>query len=329
MANEAIERIVDQQIASGRISKDMRDTYIRDWETGLGDQLLRGSDYTRKTQQLAEERRQFNAAVEKEKEKILQERQRLDQWRERAESELGKMPELTARLAAAEQALKDYKIYEEVNLPPVGNGNPALPKPFQLRQQQQETPSGLTREEAASYIRDLTILQGKANRIGIQHMKLFGEPLEEDLVTHYLTTGEDPEQYWRVKHNVEQRQRELTAKQEEAKEIAMREQIRSELMREFSTDPSRLAGTPSPTFGRQTPLFETYAASRAATHSQNHANDNPAPSADDFVPPEKRPEIQAARDRQASASRMFLENFDALGTPTTQRGQELFKKYGG
>ena len=328
MANEAIERIVDQQIAAGRISREMRDTYIRDWEAGLGDQLLRGSDYTNKTKQLAEERRRFQEAVEAEKQKFQQERQRLDQWRERAEGELGKVPELTARLAAAEQALRDYKIYDEVQLPAIGNGTPTPPaRTFQPRQPQ-EQPAGLTREEAAAYIRDLTILQGKANRIGIQHMRLYNEPLEEDLVTHYLTTGEDPEQYWKVKYGVEQKQRELQAKNEEAKEAAMRERLRGEIMSELSMDPSRITGTPLNTFGRQTPVLEKYAASRATAYSQNHANDNPAPNAEDFIPPEKKPEIQASRERISSASRMYLENFDPVGNPTTQRGQELFRKYG-
>lgn len=329
MANEAIERVVDNLIQQGRISKDLRDTYIRDFETGLGDQLLRGSDYTKKTQQLAQERKQFNDAVEQEKQKILQERQRLEQWRERAEGELGKMPEMTARLAAAEQALRDFKIYDEVNLPPIGNGNPTPPvRQFQPRQLQDQ-PAGLTREEAASYIRDLTILQGKANRIGIQHMKLYGEPLEEDLVTHYLATGEEPEQYWRVKYGVEQRQRELQAKQEEAKEAAMRERLRNELMSELSMDPGRITGTPLQTFGRQTPVFETYAASRATAHSQNHANDNAALGKSDYSHlPENKPEIQASRQRVDSASRMYVENFDPVGNPTTQRGQELFKRYG-
>lgn len=332
MANEAIERLVDQQIAAGRISKDLRDTYIRDWETGLGDQLLRGSDYTKKTQQLAEERRQFNAAVEQEKQKIIHERQRLEQWREGAERELGKVPELTTRLAAAEQALKDYKIYEEVNLPPINNNSVPTPPVRQYQPRQpQDQPAGLTREEAASYIRDLTILQGKANRIGIQHMKLYGEPLDDDLVSHYLTTGEDPEQYWRVKYGVEQRQREIQAKTEEAKEAAMRERLRSELMSELSMDPSKVTGTPLNTFGRQTPVFETYAASRATAHSQNHANDNAAlgnGKTDYSHLPENKPEIQASRDRVNLASRMYVENFDQVGNPTTQRGQELFKKYG-
>lgn len=327
MANEAIERIVDQQIAAGRISRDMREVYIRDFEAGLGDQLLRGSDYTNKTKQLAEERRQFQAAVEAERQKILQERQRLEQWRERAEGELGKMPELTARLAAAEQALKDYKLYEEVNLPPVNPTQPVQPKPFQPRQQQ-EQPMGLTREEAASYIRDLTMLNGKANRIMAQHMKLYGEPLEEDLVSHYLATGEDPEQYWKVKYGVEQRQRELQLKQEEAKEAAMRERLRNELMAEISMNPSMATGAPSPAFGRQSPLLEAYAASRATTHSQNHANDNPAPKADEFIPPEKRSDIEMTRKRIASSSRMFLENFDPFGNPTTQRGKDLSQRYG-
>ena len=329
MANEAIERMVDQMVASGRIPRDLRDTYVRDFESGLGDQLLKGSDYTKKTQQLAQERRQFQEAVEQERQKILQERQRLDQWRERAEGELGKMPELTARLAAAEQALKDYKLYEEVNLPPIGN-SPQQPKQYQPRQpqQHQDQPAGLTREEAANYIRDLTMLNGKANRIGIQHMKLYGEPLEEDLVSHFLTTGQDMDEYWRVKYGVEQKQREIQAKQEEAREAALKEKLRAELQAEYSMNPSLVTGMPAPTFGKQTPVMETYAASRATTHSQNHANDNPAPKADEFVPPEKRSDIEMARRRIGSASRMFVENFDPFGNPTTQRGTDLSKRYG-
>jgi hypothetical protein len=326
MPNEAIERTVDDLIAKGRIPKDMRDTYVRDLENGFGAELLRGADYTKKTQQLANEKRQYEQWVEQERQKVQAERERLSQWQQRAEGELGRMPELTARLAAAEQALRDYKIYEEVNLPPIGAAPAQSRQTFQPQQTQQM--NGLSREEAASYIRDLTILQGKVNKINAQHMRLFGEPLDDDLVTHYLTTGEDPEQHWRVKYAVENRQAEMQTKKREAEYASMKEQMRSELMQEMALDPSRITGTPSPTFGRQTPLMEQYTHSRATAHSQNHANDNPAPKADEYVPPEKRPELQASRDRIASASRMYLDNFDQVGNPTSNRGQELFKKYG-
>jgi hypothetical protein len=249
----------------------------------------------------------------------------LDQWRERAESELNKMPELTTRLAAAEQALRDYKIYDDVNLPPLSNGNPAPPQSRPFNPPQPTQPAGLTRDEAASYIRDLTLLNGKANQIGIRHMKLFGEPLEDDLVTHYLTTGEDMEQHWRIKHGVDQRQRDLQAKQEADREAAMRERIRSELMTELSMDPSRITGVPTSTFGRNTPLFETYAAKSAQHHAQNNADDT---GTGDFIRPEMKPDIAASRDRQAKASRMFSENFDAYGNPTTDKGKQLSHRYG-
>jgi len=48
MANEAIERAVDDMIAKDRISRDLRDEYINHFETNLSSDLLRGSDYTTK-----------------------------------------------------------------------------------------------------------------------------------------------------------------------------------------------------------------------------------------------------------------------------------------
>ena len=80
MANEAIERAVDDMIAKGRISRDLRDEYINHFETNLSSDLLRGSDYTNKTKELAKQRAETEQKLQAEYQKLQQDRQRLEQW---------------------------------------------------------------------------------------------------------------------------------------------------------------------------------------------------------------------------------------------------------
>lgn len=346
MANEAIERIVDQQIAAGRISKDFRDTYIRDWETGLGDQLLRGDDYTNKTKKLADAKREAEAWFQNEKQKMAEDRRKLDSWYSGVKDELDGATRqreeyiaLNARLAAAEQALKDYSIHDQVNLPPINNGgrstppvnpphNPSYVPPAPHQPANPGALPYLTRDEFNSAVTGWMTLQNKMDRIKTEHQRLFNEPLLDDIVTHSLQTGQDPEEYWRVKFAVENRRAEVNAKQREAEEAALEARLREKIMTELAIDPGKVMGSPFQTHkGGLSPNLERFTASRALAHGQNNANDEAAKGNMDFVPPEQKPEIKAAQERIAGANRFYHSNFDLLGNPTSEQGRQLAQKY--
>lgn len=344
MPNQEIERVVDGMIQSGRISRDMRDVYIRDLESGLGDHLLRGSDYTNKTKELANARREAEIHFQNEKQKIQEERLKLEQWYRKVEGELDaanrvreEREALNARLAAAEQALKDYSIYDQVNLPPANNGSRTTP-PVNPPHNPSYTPPNpnanpgslpyLTRDEFNNAVAGWMTLQNKLDKIKAEHQRLFNEPLQDDLITHFQQTGQDPEEHWRVKYAVENRRAEVQAKNREAEEAAMEARLRQKIMSEIAIDPSKMAGNPFQTpKGGLTPHLEQYTASRALTHSQNHSNDEAAKGNMDFIPPEQRPEIQAAQNRISGANKFYFQHFDINGNPTSEQGRQYAQRY--
>lgn len=334
MANESIERAVDDMIQKGRISRDLRDEYIQHFETNLSNDLLRGADYTNKTKELANERRANEQRLQQEYQRLQGERARLEQWQNQVQGELSKLdalPEMAAKLAAYEQALKDYQIYDQVQvptMPKVNNQQNYQPPP---RQESNQVPNGrfMTVETAGAALRDFALLQSKVSRIQNQHQKLFGESLEDDLISHFLDTGEDPEQHWRIKYNVEAKKQQVFETNRLAEMAKLKEEMRLELMKEMALDPSRVIGAPlGRAQGGLTPMLEQYSQSRALTHSQPHANDKAAaPGATEFVPPEKRPELMMSRERVMNATKMFNEHFDVAGNPTTDHGKQLANKY--
>lgn len=331
MANESIERAVDDMIAKGRISRDLRDEYIQHFETNLSSDLLRGSDYTNKTKQLADERRAAEQKLQAEYQKLQSDRARLEQWQNQVQGELGKLdalPEMAAKLAAYEQALKDYQIYDQVHVPQIPKPTaPSYAPPQQ--QQQQQTGRFMTMETAGAALRDFALLQSKVNRVQLEHQRLFGEPLMDDLISHYLDTGEDPEAHWRVKYNVDARKQHIFETNRLAEMAKLKEEMRAELMKELALDPSRVVGAPlGKPQGGLSPMLEQYTQSRALQHSQPHANDKAAaPGATEFVPPEKRPELLMSRERVMNATKMFNEHFDVNGNPTTDKGRQLSTQY--
>lgn len=335
MANRAIEDAVDDLIRKGRIADTLRDEYIRHFESNLQNDLLRGADYTQKTQKLAEERRQSEARFKSEYDKLQDERNRLQQWQGQVQQDLDEygrvvrqMPELTAKVAAYEQMLKDYNVpFDQLVTPTIQT----TPEPRKVPAMTPTTPEPpkdtLSRDEAAAYIRDLTVLNGKAMRINAQHMKLYGEPLEEDLVTQFLTTGQDMEEYWRVKYAVDAKKAELQTRAREAEVAKIREEERAKLLSEITSDPSRVVGNqPFQRVGGLSPVMEKYAGSRALAHSKDAIGETPKQGGDP-VPPEKVPQLAAQRDRIRAASEMYMKNFDATGLPISDEGKRLYRKH--
>jgi len=318
----------------------MRDQYVNllaanpELDQEFSSLFLRGSDYTRKTQQLAEERRDAEAKLRDEWGKFQSEKAKLEQWQGQVQGDLNEynkvikeMPAVKARMAAAEQALRDYQIYDQVSLPSVDVSHDSpTPKPPMQRDQTPTNPHFVTLEDANNAMSKLMALNGKIMKIQAQHQRLFGEPLDDDLIDHFARTGEDPEAHWRVKYGVEAKQAELRTRNEEAERARIREEERAKIMAEISSDPGRVVGSPLQR-GGMPPVMERYAASRATAHSQNHANDNPAPKADDFIPPEKRPDIQASRERVAAAQNFFYKHWDDTGNAVNDAGRALSSKY--
>src|SRR5262247_4794976 len=102
------------------------------------------------------------------------------------------MPELTAKVAAYEQTLKDYQIFDQVSIPtpriPSITDPPAPRTPVQPTQ---TTPTNkfLTVEDANMFGNNLLSLVKKVNKIQNDHQRLFGQPLEDDLIEHFIQTG--------------------------------------------------------------------------------------------------------------------------------------------
>lgn len=340
MPNDAIVKAVDDMIRSGAINSSARAAAIDHFERELQGQLLMGADYTRKTQDLAKQRQDAMNAVSAEKARVDAERARLQQWEQQAKTELEEygriakqMPAITSKLAAYEQIIKDYNIpADQVVVPVVPD--PPTPKPT-MTQPANPTMANkdwLSRDEALGYLRDLTQLNGQAFKIQAEHMKLYGEPLAEDLVTQSLTSGQNMEEYWRVKYGVDAKRQELAARNMEAERAKIREEERAALMQQYAGDPTRFVGGQAPgqyvPQGGLTPQLEQFSSSRALAHSQNHANDQlAAPGADAFVPPEKRPDIAMQRERISSAVNAFYKNFDVTGSPISDQGKKWSDQY--
>jgi hypothetical protein len=317
----------------------MRTEYVSLIERGLGDHLLRGSDYTNKTKALAEERRQAEAWIQQERQKLQLERQKLDGWYNQVQGELQEYEsvkkEVLPKVAAYEQALKDYRlddgrpILDAVNvpqrtIPPAPSyqppANPTNP---------QVTNKYLTVDDANKFGGNLLNLMKTVTKIGNEHQRLFGQPLDDDLIEHFTETGQDPYEHWRVKYAVDNRKAELAQQQRDAEYAKMKEEARAEALREIASDPSRVMGAPfSSPKGGLTPVMEQYAHSRATTYSQNHSTDKAAVDGkNDFVPPEMRSDIAAGRDRVNGAVELFHKNWDVTGTPISEKGRELSRKY--
>lgn len=331
MANESIVKTVDDLIADGRIPRDLRDEYIQRLENGLQNDLLRGADYTNKTKELANERRAYEDRIRQEQQKLQAERAKLEQWQNNVQGELSKLdalPEMAAKLAAYEQTLRDYQILDQVSVPTLPKPN-YQPTPVEKVIQGQNQSQGrfMTMETAGAALRDFALLQSKVSRIQAQHQKLFGEPLEDDLISHYLDTGEDPEQHWRIKHGVDAKRQQMTIANQEAERAKIREEERTKLMKEMALDPARVVGSPLVKQGGLTPVMERYAQSRATAHAENKPGGTSPPLGGDFIPPEQKPIMAASRERIAAASQMFAEHFDVNGNPTTDRGRQLAKTY--
>lgn len=334
MADPNVEKVVDDLIRSGRVSQDHRAFYVQQIESGLGDHLLRGADYTRKTQELAQARREFEQQVAAEKQRLSERQQKLENWYNGVEGDLRDYDRLKTTSAAYEQKLKDYNIYDEVEQPRPHNPSPTPRQPVDPRQTENRPGGFLTVEQGNRFASDMLLLQSKLNRIQNEHFRVFGAPLpaDEDLVAHFMKTGEDPEAYWNTKYNVAGKRAEIEAQNRIAYEDKIRAEERAKVMAEITSDPNRVAG--APVLGRVggvSPLLEAYSHSKATQHSQNRANEDVAtgmvPKDGERLNPERINEIPAAMDRINNAASKFQRMFSDDGTPVSEEGKAAFRKH--
>lgn len=316
---QQIEQTVDEMVKAGRIQEAMRGQYVdllakdEGVAQDFAGRFMRHDDYTRKTMEIARQRQEQEAQFQ-------QRRQELEQWERDARAEMATLkaqadqtPELRAKVAAYEQALRDFNMMEHVQVPPAPGGQPAVPQPANpyAPAQAQQTPGNyLTREEVSQFAQQLLNLQSTTLRIAGQHQRLFGQPLEDDIITEAVAAGQDPQTYWEAKFNVAGKRAELQAKERDAEIARIREEERAKLVAEYATDPSRLNGGQFAMDANQIPTnraFETFS-------SRGLATDNAPPA-----PELAHPQI-AKQQRVDRAAAAWDKLFDAGGNPRVGGG---------
>lgn len=326
---EQISLQVDDLISKGRIAADQRQTYIDmlakddNLAQELASRLMMNRDYTQKTMALAEERRKAEAERDAAKQALEAERDRLKQWEAQVMSEVNTLrqdsrqaADLKAQIAAYDQLLRDYNLHDMA--PKFTPSEPQMTQPqptqpvFAAPQAQEASPKFLTEEQANNYLRDVVVLQGRLNTIYARHQQIFGQPLTEDIVTAAMSSGQDPEAYWKVRYGVEAREATVAAERAAAERAALEAEIRSKLMEELAADPTRIvtpSGIHQPKMGA---VLEAYTASRAAAL-------NPlADPAAQAQAPERTSDLQLTRDRIGAAVAEFSKAFNPDGSPITQ-----------
>lgn len=317
---EQIEAAVDEAVKQGRIAAPARDQMIQmmaaDEQAAQywSGQLLRAGDYTRKTQELSALRAQQEQELAAERARFQAERQQLEQWQRDAQAEVARlranetrMAEMAAKVGAYEQIIQDYNLGDAVKVPQLGQPvqqqssytqdyRPASQAPVQPAAQ------WISREDASAALSGIMEIQGKALRIMAEHQSLFGAPPTDldELMQTSIQTGQPIDQLWQTKHNVDGRRAQLAQQKAEQEQAAMREQLRAELMTEFTTDPTRLRPA-NPFQPAPSQIFDTYG--------------KPRVEGDSRAIPEAKSDMAAARSRVADATEYFMKNFNPDGTP--------------
>lgn len=279
---------------------------------------MRGSDYTRKTQALAEQRRQQEAEIAAERQRVFAEQQALKQWETETKAEVERLrqyaeqyPHIQAQIARYEQKLSDYNLLEDgdkVTIPtPQPKGEPAMPTPQTPNQQVTDY---LKRDDAVNAIRDLMVMTGEQQSIAGEHYALFGKPLTENIIREALAAGEnDIRSYWERKFNVGGKRAEVEAATRAAEIEKIKAETRAAVMAELATDPSRVVGGPAFQQSAPSPIFDQYASRAVAA-----AVDGSVKPLRELAP-ELRPNQIATEDRVNRAMSSFLKDYNPDGSP--------------
>lgn len=320
---QQIEATVDEMVKAGRIQEGMKSQYVdllaKDEAVAqeFAGRFMRHDDYTRKTQEVARQRQEQEAMIQAENARVAQERQALQQWEAEAKTEMARLrgladqyPELHAKVAAYEQALSDFNMTEHVKIPVVGGGQPAViptnpyaPVTGNVQAASQAT-NYLTREDVGAFAQQMLELNAKTLRIAGQHQRLFGQPLEDDIIMEAMNAGQDPQQYWESKYNVPGKRAEIASREREAEIARIREEERAKIVAEYATDPSRLNGGLQTMQAHEAPTVKAFEAvsSRGLTPESQ-----PAPEL-------AHPQL-AKQHRVERAAATWDRLFDAGGNP--------------
>lgn len=330
---QAIETMVDGLVQKGAIPQSERQNYINTLAANdtlaqeVASSILRQEDYSRKTMQVADERRK----LDEERARIASEEQRyrqeLETWQAGAQAELARLkdierrtPEVMAKIAAYEQTLRDYNLLDGVQLPsevtsPKQWQAAPQPQPYQTPVQTKPDPNVLTRDEATKVVQELLSIQGKAMSISARHQQLFGAPLVDDIVSESMATGQDLEQLWRTKYGVDSRQAQI-AEEQKAKERAQLEQeLRQQIMAEVANDPSRVFAPGHSGQPTGPGLLDQYMAGAARS-----ANPVLGEQQQQSISPEKQSPLGLSNSRITEAAKFFAQNYGLDGSPLVGGG---------
>ena len=319
---------VDALVKDGAIPADMRERYIEMMAADekvaerFAGMLMRAGDYTRKTQSLAEQRRQAEAELAAERARVAQEQAALKQWEQEARQEIENLrlaatqnPALQAQIARYEQKLADYNLLEEGDRLPIPNEVPKPKGEAMPVQQQEQNLNYLQRDEAASAIRDLMSLQGQIVAIAGEHQALFGKPLTDNIFQEALNAGvQDIRQYWESKYYVSGKRAEVKAASRAAEIERIKAETRAAVMAELTADPNRVLGGQPFQPSQPSPIFDRYAASRAVVPTAEGTKGLRE------IAPELRPDGQAHEFRVNRAMENFMKDFNADGSPRLAGG---------
>jgi len=320
-AREQVSALVDNLIKEGVIASTERDNYLTSLAGDdakaqrFANMLLMGNDYTRKTQDLAAQRRELEAERQRQANELANRQRSLEDWERTARAELeqaralqSSVPGMAAKVAAYEQALRDYNLLDQVNVPAVPTTSHTPGETMTTTSNPTPTqPAGdwLKRDEATDYLRQILELQGESMLIAARHQTLFGKPIDRNIVAESLRANVPLDQYWRTLYNVEAREAELQANEREAERARIREEERAKLMSEF------VGQTPGqPAFqGAKTPeLFNVYNPSKSLATERTD------------VAPEMKPDLGSAMSRVNDAVSFFRERFTPEGLPRNGGG---------
>lgn len=328
---EQIQANVDRLIAEGTIDLQFREQYVDLFTKNPKAQerfagvLSMDRDYTQKSQANAQWRREQEAAIAAERARVQAERDRLAHWELSVNREIDQLRSQATmtvaqqqRLAALEQTVANYNLQDAI-VAPAAPAQPTTttPTPAYTQQQQpaqqQQSAQWLSRDEASSYMRELVDLNGKAMRIAGMHQQLFGQPLTDNLYAEALSSGQDIEQLWRTKYNVEAKQGELARQQREAEIAKIREEERAKVMAEMATDPTRFQ---APGLG-QPPM----ASNQFMELAQSRTAIDPATGRPTAPAPELMPASIQERNRARSAVEFLHKNFNPDGSRKQSDGR--------
>jgi len=325
---DQITRIVDDGIAQGRIQSGMRDQYIQMFTADeqaaefFASNMLRGQDYTQKTQAVARERQEFERQRQAQLDADAQKRRELEQWEQGARQQLSRAQQLEVELAKARQMMQDYGF----EVPPSSTPSPSPSAPQVGSQGSAPTNPNryLTREEGIGALQELVGLQSQAMTFAGQYQQLFGRPLTDDIIGEALSQNLTPQQarqHWETKYNFQGRSEEMAAQRRAEEEASLRARIREEVLNEVISNPSRVVGGQPQAGAGQGLVFERYSASGSrALQGSGEPGQQGAPADFSQVAPEKRPDLQSSARRVSSAVDFAMRNFTPDGTPRLQGG---------